>query len=370
MSERRCLVVSAVNLTEGGPLTVLRAFVDAACEVLPSEWEIVVFAHDESLLSADRPKIIRLPRTKRSYVRRLWVEWFEFRRHAVRLAPDLWISLQDISPRVGKVPQVVYCQNPSPFYKMRPRDAIFEPTLLMFWLAYKWLYRINLARNRAVIVQQSWLREEFRRWVGHATTIIVAHPYTSVKIETRARRALRIKGAAKFLYPALPRAFKNVELLCRAAEELEGEGHWQSEIALTIDGTENRYARWLKRRFGRLRTVRFAGRQSDVQMRAMYGEADCLLFPSRLETWGLPISEAKQYDLPMFIADLPYAKETVGTYPHVEFVDIEDHRALARKLRLFQDEEFEFRPAVFATPESPFAPDWKSLILDLRALVS
>ena len=36
------MVVSAVNFTEGGPLTVLREFVAAACETLPLEWNIVV----------------------------------------------------------------------------------------------------------------------------------------------------------------------------------------------------------------------------------------------------------------------------------------------------------------------------------------
>jgi glycosyltransferase involved in cell wall biosynthesis len=100
-------------------------------------------------------------------------------------------------------------------------------------------------------------------------------------------------------------------------------------------------------------------------MRARYAEADCLLFPSRLETWGLPISEAKQRRLAMFVADLPYARETVGSYDRADFVDISDHRAFAAKLLAFQRNEFRFQQHRAAPPDAPFAPDWDALVREL-----
>jgi glycosyltransferase involved in cell wall biosynthesis len=364
---RRCLVVSAVNFTEGGPLTVLKEFVDSACSVLTADWDIVVFVHDRRLLSATRPRLIEIPYAKGSWIRRLWVEWYEFRGHARILQPDLWVSLHDISPNVGSVPQAVYCHNPAPFFRLRLRDALFEPTVLFFRLGYAWLYRINIKRNRAVIVQQSWLRDEFRKWVEKPTEIIVAHPAAASDTDSRRGWRKTAKGPATFFYPALPRALKNHELLCRAVEQLEAHTPWRSQVILTVDGTENRYARWLKARYGRLRTVRFVGRQSSVQMQERYAEADCLVFPSRMETWGLPITEARRHQLPMFVADLPYAKETVGSYHAVDFIDVDDDDALARKLLAFQDGDLQFRPTFSGPPEQPFASDWTGLI---RMLVS
>jgi glycosyltransferase involved in cell wall biosynthesis len=179
----------------------------------------------------------------------------------------------------------------------------------------------------------------------------------------------RGSAAATFLYPALPRAFKNIELLCLAAEHLETDSSWRSTVILTVEGTENRYAKWLKKRFGRLRTVRFAGRQTREQMHHLYEQADCLLFPSRLETWGLPISEAKKYGLPMLVADLPYAKETVGNYAQVEFIDVDDHRSLAVQLLAFQRGALQLHAARLSRPQEPFAPDWASLIIMLTQLV-
>ena len=362
----RRLVVSAVNFTEGGPLTVLREFVDAACSVLSSDWEIIVFAHDRHLLSATRPRVIEIPYAKRSWARRLWVEWYEFGRHARALQPHLWVSLHDISPNVGRTPQAVYCHNPAPFFRPRLRDAFFEPTGLLFALGYGWLYRINIKRNRSVVVQQSWLRDEFRKWTKGRTEIIVAHPSAALAVDG-GPTCRKCNGAATFLYPALPRPFKNIELVCRAVEELEKIDSWHSEVILTVEGNENRYARWLKKRFGTLRTVRFMGRQSREQMQHWYARAHCLVFPSRMETWGLPITEAQQHRLPMFVADVPYARETVGNYAAVDFVDVNDYRDLGEKLLAFQQGRFVFSPALTQQPTQPFVSDWAGLVRRLIA---
>lgn len=52
----------------------------------------------------------------------------------------------------------------------------------------------------------------------------------------------------------------------------------------------------------------------------LYNTSDCLIFPSKLETWGLPISEMKFFGKPILIADELYAKETVGGYDKVQFL--------------------------------------------------
>jgi glycosyltransferase involved in cell wall biosynthesis len=357
---RRCLAISGVNLTEGGPLTVLQEFVDACCELLSADWEIVVFVHDRRLFAATRPRYIEVPHAKKSWLRRLRVEWCELRTHSVRIKPDLWVSMHDITPLVGRVPQAVYCHNPAPFFPLRFLEVWFEPSLLPFRLMYKPVYWLSIKRNFAVIVQQAWLRDEFTKWTGDKTEIIVAHPHEP---ETAAPPKQRNSPrSARFLYPALPRPFKNMELICRAVELLERDERWCGEVVLTVDAIENRYARWLWSRFGQLKTVRFVGRQSREQMELRYADADCLLFPSRRETWGLPVTEAKQRGLPMFVAALPYARETVGDYDRVEFIDINDHRALAGKMLAFQEGKFEFKPACIATPGPPFVSGWPSLI--------
>lgn len=362
MSFRR-LVVSGINLVEGGPLAVLQRFL-AACERLPEEWQIVAFVHDRNLIASTRIQLIEVPETRGSWLRRLLKEWFGFRRYAKILKPDLWVSLHDITPCIGAVRQVVYCHNAVPFCPLRSRDFWFEPRLLFFRLGYPWVYRLNIRRNSALIVQQSWMRSAFRKWVGPRMPIIVAYPAEVADAPPPRRR--RARGAI-FIYPTLARPFKNVELLCRAIEVLERNEAWHSVLLLTLSGTENRYARWLAKRFKSLRTVSFIGKQTQEQMQHRYREADSLLFPSRMESWGLPITEARQYQLAIFAADLPYAHETVGNYDRADFIDLEDYIGLADKLLRFQQGTFTFAGGKFPTPSNPFASTWDELTALLAA---
>lgn len=358
----RCMVVSAVNLIEGGTLTILREFVKAASEILPQQWKIVVLVHNRNLLAEDRPVYLELPDAKRGWLRRMYMEWTGFRAYVGDTRPDLWVSLSDITPTVSAARQVVYCHNPMPFFRMQIRDMWLQPVLIAFRFGYQLVYRVNLQRNYAVVVQQSWLRDEFRRWVRPGTKIIVAHPTVSAPVVPMRASTSFNGGPVRFLYPALPRVFKNVELICRAVSHLEKSVAWQGEIVLTIEQSENRYSRWLWRTFGHLKSLRFAGRQNLQQMRDLYVTSHCLIFPSRLETWGLPITEAKQVGLPMLLADCPYAHEALGSYDRAAFFDAADHLELASKMLQFQGGTLRFAEAREVKPAKPYAQDWRELL--------
>ena len=115
-----------------------------------------------------------------------------------------------------------------------------------------------------------------------------------------------------FFYPSTPDCHKNFETLCEAARMLEEEvGKGKFRVVLTIAGTENRYARWIKKRWGDVSSIEFAGLMSKERLFGHYTAACCLVFPSRVETWGLPITEYMQLNGGrMLLADLPYAHET------------------------------------------------------------
>ena len=161
--------------------------------------------------------------------------------------------------------------------------------------------------------------------------------------------------------------FKNIELVCEAAKHLNQDGISGFEVRLTLDGSENRYAAYLIKRYANTEGIVFIGRQNKREMMSQYDESDCVLFPSRLETWGLPISEAKALGKPLLIAELPYAHETVGTYDKVSFIDPFDAIGLANKMKSIMDGKFEFSGAVATSPESPFVSDWRELLMLLTA---
>lgn len=361
----KTLVISAVNFTEGGPLTVLHDCVEASAECFP-DWRIVVMAHDSTLINVPGVEVIAFPETKTSWLRRLALEWYGFKAFTKRNPVDLWLSLHDITPNVVAKRQVVYCHNPSAFSRANWRDSWFDPKYLAFTLFYGFLYAINIHRNQAVVVQQDWIRAEFKRKF-RVDRVIVARP-DSLEVgglKKLTHKPVPADGRCVFFFPSLPRCFKNFELIGEAVEMLERDNAWAGRVRWTIDGTENSYTRWLQKRFGRLRSIEWIGRQDREQMCKHYSEVDCLIFPSRVETWGLPISEAKSSNLPMLLVDLPYAHETVGDWDRVAFFPPTAPDVLARQMSSFANGECVFTKTSATRPEEPIADGWKDLLLQL-----
>ena len=189
---------------------------------------------------------------------------------------------------------------------------------------------------------------------------VVAYPIAHAPGPVRTPR-LR-SGPWVFLYPALPRVHKNFEVLGEAARLLAERGLANLEIRLTIAGHENRYARWLFSRYRHVPGLRFIGVQPHAAMQAQYEQCDALVFPSRLETWGLPISEAKAHGKHLIVADLPYAHEAVGDYDAAAFFDPREPAAVADLIQA----EIEGRSRTAATkterPAPPFTASWPELM--------
>lgn len=363
----RHLVVSAVNFSEGGPLTVLVESLEAAVSALGQEWRITALVHDEKLIDDDRVQTIAYPHSKANWLNRLHLEWWAFGALSRRLKPDLWVSLHDVTPRVTARRQAVYCHNPSPFYRPSLIEAWYDPRFFLFNKFYLRLYRAFIRRNHAVVVQQSWMRDAFRRATGHPN-IVVAYPSavsagigqaaTNAAVQIAQPTAVR---PLRLLYPALPRVFKNAEVLCEAVKQLPAGLTDLIDVRLTVDGTENSWARELVRRYKDVAGVSFIGRQSRLQMTGEYEQADAVLFPSRLETWGLPITEAKAFAKPLLVADLPYARETVGDYGAVRFLPTDDPQAWANEFVGMIDGTWQPDMHRAVQPEQPFVRDWPSL---------
>lgn len=357
---RKRAVISAVNLVDGGTFKVLLDCLSVAETVLGPEWDIVALVHKESLVSSPRVKFIELPHIKRSWLARIYSEWIGFSKLSKELKPDLWFSLHDITPRVKARRQAMYAHNPSPFYRISVREAYLEPKFALFTALYSYLYGAFIHRNDFVVVQQCWIRDAFRKLYGH-DSIIVAHPVNQQPRSQSARPVGSPQRKVVFLYPALARVFKNFEVLCAAVRALPPTVRDQIEVRLTLDGTESRYAQMLTRQYRNTSGLNFIGLQSREAMERLYRECDVVLFPSKLETWGLPISEAKALGKPLLVADLPYARETVGNYDNVSFVDANDHLKWSERLIDIVHGRIQYEGNEFQTPSAPYASNWTEL---------
>lgn len=358
--KKKLIVISAVNFTEGGPRSVLKDCLEAGIRRIGDHYRIIALVHKMNLYSTlPGVEYHEFPLSKSSWLLRLAYEFIYFRILSKRWKPDVWLSLHDISPNVIAEKRAVYCHNPSPFYRPNLRQALLEPIFWLFSRFYYLLYRINIKKNDLVIVQQNWMRNRFMELYG-IDNIVVAHPTVEIDVSLYPARE-RNDQRYKFIFPAYPRVFKNFEVIVDAAARLEREGFTGFEIIFTFTGDETRYARYIKDRCGEMENIRFIGPQSRESIFQLYKESDCLIFPSMLETWGLPLTEFKKFSKPLLAADLPYAHETVGEYAQVKYFDPGSPALLAMLMRQIAENRLQFDKNPVPIPEKPYVEGWGAL---------
>lgn len=130
-------------------------------------------------------------------------------------------------------------------------------------------------------------------------------------------------------------------------------------------GDENKYAQYLKSNWGDVTSISFAGLMDKSTLYAHYHLADCFVFPSRVETWGLPITEYMQVHggtRPMILPDLPYAHETSATASLVCFFPSEHAQILAERMQetMMSNHSKYYYPKELPL-SSPTAKDWHEL---------
>lgn len=357
------IVVSAVNFNEGGPLSVLNDCL-ASLNKISNEQniEVTVLVHKVILVKdyAESFNVVEFPQIKTSWIRRVYFEYYQCKKLEKIFKPDLWIALHDITPNVT-CKQVVYCHNPAPFYNMTGNELFTDPTFFMFCLFYKFLYRINIKKNEYVIVQQQWLREEFER--NYKVKTIVAYPVNDAKVVLKERVCQPEKTKEKFLFffPAFPRVAKNFQALLEAASLLSKK-RTDFDIILSITGNENKYATALFNKYQHIKEIRFEGKKTREEIFGLYNIIDCMVFPSKLETWGLPISEFKSLNKPMILADLKYAHEAAANCHFLKFFNPNDPIELAYYMELLIDGKLTFDSNKVNDPEMPFFNNWDKLI--------
>lgn len=356
---RRNIVVSGVNLRKGGTLTVLQDCLQYLSA--RKDLQVTAIVHKRALNDYPGIDYIEIPWSAKGWLRRLWCEYVTLHKISKRLPDtDLWLSLHDTSPRVKAKRQAVYCHTPFPFMKARFRDLFLNHKIALFSLFTQFAYRWNVRSNRYLIVQQTWMREAMAQLLHFdQKRIIVAPPaFTPMGIP-----AVDPMTPPVFIFPSFPDVHKDFETLCAAARILEGRvGKGRFKVLITVGGEENRYARWLKKHWGDVSSLDFHGLLKREELAVAYGEAACLVFPSRAETWGLPISEFKPTGRPMILADLPYAHETAAGASRVAYFSMCDPTALATAMEDFLNGKMQaFQAVPVPAIDPPKATDWHAL---------
>ena len=278
-----------------------------------------------------RIHVIKLPWTKKSWIHRLYCDYFYIPGLIKRLEIEEVLSLQNMGIPHCTVKQTVYVHNAIPFTEHR-FSAIKEPFLWTYQNVIGRLIYSSLRKADSVIVQTLWMKEEvIKRCQISGDKILVQRVY--VKEQNSGLR--EVSSVPTFFYPATPFRFKNFEVVLEACKDLKRLGIKKYEIVMTFTGKENRLAKAITKKVRKYNLpIKLVGRLNLEQMELLYKKS-ILLFPSYLETIGLPLLEAKAFQAPIVAADCKYAHDALKGYENVWYFPYEDQEALKTVMLLF-----------------------------------
>lgn len=345
-------------MKDGGIFTIMDNCLHKISEYSNNyELEITALVHDKSQFNYPNITYIEFPKAKKSWFSRLYYEYIYFNKLSKKINPDVWFSLHDVTPNVIAKKRFVYCHHPTVFYSPTFLDWKFDYKIGVFSILYKYLFQINIRKNTAVFVQQNWTKEAFEKLYKINNIKVTKPEFIAISdfIEPKLN-----PSKIHFFYPCIARSFKNIECIAEALKLVSNDVKKLIEVHVTIAENDSKYADYIIGKY-QLNELKFIGKKTRKEVFGYYKKMDCLLFPSKLETWGLPITEAKGFEKPMLVANLPYAKETVGDYEKVSFFNPENPSELAGLMTSFVNKTIKYQENKFIFDENNQLNDWNSV---------
>lgn len=328
--KKKHVVISGINIRIGGPLAIFYMVLDdLISKKLHRKFEITIFVSNKQLFLRYEQfvEIIDFPKEKNSRFMRYYYEYIWMPMYSSQHEIFAWISLNDKTPSVRSLYQFVYCHNATIFYKSTLSDFKYCKILVLYSLFYKFLYRMNIKKNTAVIVQQRWIAEEFSKCFPIREIYVLRPSHADKECLKSDEYGQRVV----FVYPTTPRPYKNCEVILEASKMIDNT--FDYIIYITIDGNENKYAKNLIEKYSEDKRIVFCGFLRSDELEVLYSKANCLIFSSKLETWGLPFSEFQVYNRNIIAADLPYAHETLQNFKKKAFFNVDDKNTLCELMK-------------------------------------
>lgn len=321
----KTILVIDVPAENGGALTVLNEFHNKAMKDKSKQWIFVTSL--PKLEEAEHLRNIRFPWVKKSWAHRYYFDHFIAPKLVKKNNVDEILSLQNvIIPRI-KEPQTVYVHQPLPFID-RKFSIVDNPKFWIYQNIIGSMIKSSMKKAENVIVQTEWMKEASIRKTGiDPEKITLETP--GINIDIKKKFEVNKDSLRTFFYPASHFLYKNHKLILEAAELLKSRKVKNYRIILTLKGDENKniIEIYKKATISGL-PIEFIGNISYKKVLNYYSKS-ILVFPSYIETFGLPLLEARLHESPVLASDMPFSHEILDGYEKVEFFNTNDALTLS-----------------------------------------
>lgn len=312
------IVVNDIAASEGGAMSVLKDLYDDVVSNHDNiEW--VFLLGNNYLKETENIKICTYPEIKKNWYRRIWFELFAGAKVINNMNPDIYISLQNTATIGVKSAQYVYFHQVIP-YQQTVNFHLLRKNESLLWIyqhigkrVYNFLFKHT---HSTIIVQSTWLARKMKTILKN--NVIVSRPNFVINMGEVQDGDVSNEGLVVFFYPTSDQRYKNLDVVFSAISYLQMKGITDFKVVLTVEQGKNK----------KNRNIDFVGKISRDEVYSQMNRS-VLIFPSLIESFGLPLLEASAIGTYIVAADLEYAHETLGSYNNVTYFSSSDAKRLS-----------------------------------------
>jgi glycosyltransferase involved in cell wall biosynthesis len=314
------LLVDGLSAREGGGVTYLTHILPALRNRRP-DWELVVLLSSQyqSELARELPRDIRaITPCLIAFppVQRLWYLQTSLPRLVHRHRFDVVFTIAEVGTFTSPCPSVVLSANPNFFAAPGTIPGLKNSLLSLLYRAL-WtpFVRLTVAHaDRVLFVSDTFRLQVLQSMrIRTSKTGVVHHGLNPQFTAGGHQDGSRFDGRPYLLSVSTINPHKNYEVLLDGFARLVGDGAFPTlQLAIAGSTSIRPYHELLVARakaLGVSDRVHFLGRLPYGELPALYRGAAAFVFPSRVETFGLPLLEAMGSGVPVIASDLPVSQE-------------------------------------------------------------
>lgn len=324
------IMIFDVPAESGGALTILNQYYNAAIKDTETEWIFVVST--PKMEEHKNIKVLTYPWIKKSWFHRLYFDRLVAPKLVNKYVADQVLSLQNVVVPNIKVKQILYLHQSLPF--VEKRFGVFEN--FKFWIYQNLIGKLifkSIKEADKVIVQTKWIMDAAQEKAKvKEEKFILKKPELNINVKKSYEQEDPYKK--KFFYPASGLEYKNHKVIVEAVSRFKKEAV-NFEVVFTLTGNENKVIMDLYETVQKENLpIKFVGKIDTDKVYEYYSKS-ILIFPSYIETFGLPMLEARIHNSPILASDCAFSHEILDDYDRVEFFDPFDAIKLCSKIEVF-----------------------------------
>jgi glycosyltransferase involved in cell wall biosynthesis len=337
-AKEKILVVD-VHASESGALSILVDFHHQIYSSVQADVEWVFVVSTPKLEGGENVKVARFPWIKKSWLHRVFFDLIVLPKLIKRLNPQKIVSLQNKGVSGVKIPQLVYLHLPFVLCDYQFKINKDGVKLWFYQNIFSFLVFRSLSNVNQIVVQTSWMKEALSR-MAHIQTnkikVISPNILNNNIIKTHKNKINR----KELFYPATPFLYKNHLIILKAIKEIQSKSSEKFKVIFTLKSNQNQYTKQLAMyAIKNSIKVDFIGSINRNEIFQRYSNS-VLIFPSLVESFGMPLLEARMSNTFVLSGDTSFSKEILKGYKNNLMFDGYDKNDLAEKILKIQTMEY------------------------------